>query len=85
MTETPAPESRLDVAVVLGLLFLLASVLAALAFVPIPEKNSSLFSALAMGVIGGLNLYLGYRWGASKSGATKDETIKAMLPKDGVQ
>lgn len=79
-TET---ESILDKAVVLGLLFMLASALFILAFVPIPDKNSSLFSALVGGVIGaGTMAYVNNRWGSSKGSAVKDATITALVQKD---
>jgi hypothetical protein len=83
MNDTPAAESRLDVAVVLGLMFQISMGGAALVFLNIPKDNVTLFAALLMVVMNGFSLYLGYRWGASKSGATKDATIAAMVPKDG--
>lgn len=83
---TPAPKPTpdrvtaiLDVIVVAGLLLLIGGILVALAFVNIPEKNETLFAALGGGVIGsGLTAYINYRWGSSRSSATKDSTIAAM-------
>ena len=74
--------SRLDQLVIVALLFLLGSALFILAFVDIPDKNSSLFSAIIGGVIGsGLTAYIQNRWGSSKGSAAKDATIAAALQK----
>ena len=71
--------SWLDVIVVLGLLFLMGSALYILAFVNIPDKNSSLFSALVGGVIGaGLMAYINNRWGSSRGSLAKDATIATL-------
>jgi drug/metabolite transporter (DMT)-like permease len=72
----------LDFVVVVGLLLLVAGILAALAFVSIPEKNETLFAALGGGVIGsGLTAYINWRWGASSGSAAKDAALAAMASK----
>lgn len=72
-------DNVLDAVVILGLLFLMCSALYILAFVNIPDKNSSLFSALVGGVIGaGMMAYINNRWGSSKGSATKDATIATL-------
>lgn len=71
--------SRLDALVIVALIFLLGSALYILAFVSIPDKNSSLFAAIVGGVIGsGLTAYIQNRWGSSKGSAAKDTTIAAL-------
>lgn len=77
------PNTRLDAFVVIGLLLLLAGILATLAHVPIPKDNQTLFAALAMAVSSGLSLYLGYRWGSSKGSAAKDATIADLAKGSG--
>jgi hypothetical protein len=92
MTDTPDPASakprdltgHLDFIVVVGLLLLITGILAALAFVNIPEKNETLFAALGGGVIGsGLTAYINWRWGASSGSAAKDATISNLAKGDG--
>lgn len=76
-------EFRLDVAVVLALLGMVTLILLALVFVPIPDKNQTLFTSISTALVtGGLGSYFGYRWGSSKGSASKDATI-ADLTKAG--
>lgn len=82
MTDQTNTSDRLDAAVIIGLLIILGGVMAALVFVQIPEKNATLFAALAGTVVGaGLMAFINNRWGSSKSGTAKDATIASMLPK----
>lgn len=84
MNNTSPADSRLDAAVVLALIGLIAGILWVLAFVDIPQKNATLFAAIAGGVVGsGLTAYINYRWGASKGSAAKDETINALAKSAG--
>lgn len=78
-------DRMLDAAVIIGLLFILASAIYILAFVNIPEKNETLFAALLGTVVGGgVMAYINNRWGSSKGSAEKDKTI-AAIAKDGSQ
>lgn len=62
---------------------LLAAILFILAFVTIPDKNMTLFTSLASGVIGsGVGTFIGFRWGSSKSSQAKDATIAQMKNPD---
>ena len=75
-------NERLDAFVIIALIFLMGSAIYILAFVNIPDKNSSLFSALVGGVIGaGLMAYINNRWGSSKGSAVKDATISNLSQK----
>lgn len=81
MNDAPS-ESRLDVAVILALLFALISALFILAFVNIPDKNQTVFAAIVGTVAGaGVMAYVNNRWGSSKSSAVKDATIAAIAQK----
>lgn len=78
----PPSDIRLDAAVFFALLFLLGSAIYILAFVPVPDKNMTLFAALVGGVIGsGVTTFVQWRWGSSKGSAAKDETIAALTTK----
>lgn len=69
-------DNRLDAAVVLLLILLVAGVLAALAFVAIPDKNMTLFASLAGGIVGSsFTAYIQWRWGSSKGSAMKDQAL----------
>lgn len=69
------PET-LDSVVILGLFAMLFAVLGALAFVPIPDKNVQLFTALASGVVGaGVATIINNRWGTSRSSERKTEIM----------
>lgn len=75
-------DNRLDTAVILALLVILAGVLLVLAFVPVPDKNMTLFAALASGVVGaGVGSWVGFRWGSSTSSQAKDATIASLTTK----
>ena len=84
MPHASGAESRLDAALVLGLLIILGGAVAVLAFVAVPKDNQSLLAALLGAVVGGgLTAYVNYRWGSSRGSAAKDETIAALAKKDG--
>lgn len=72
------PDGKLDAAVVLLAFALAAGVMAALVFKEIPEKNLSLFSALALGIWSVVTTYVGYRWGSSRGSAMKDQALADM-------
>lgn len=88
LTRTPTSQagltSLLDFVVVVSLILLTAGILFALVFVPIPEKNATLFAALSGGVVGSsLTAYVQWRWGSSKGSAAKDQTISEMVSTSG--
>jgi uncharacterized membrane protein YeaQ/YmgE (transglycosylase-associated protein family) len=84
MADQPKTDSSFEAAVVFSLIFLLAMILGVLAFVPIPDKNQTLFTSLASGVVGaGVGAFLNFRWGSSASSKAKDDTISKMAGKDG--
>jgi hypothetical protein len=75
-------NGRLDALVITVLLFLLGSAVFILAFVPIPDKNQDLFSALVGGVIGAsIMAFINNRYGSSKGSAAKDDAIAALTKK----
>ena len=75
----PSAVTVLDFIVVIGLLVLIGYIFVALTFTAIPEKNATLFAALAGGVVGSsLTAYVQWRWGSSKGSADKDQTISTM-------
>ena len=66
----------LDFIVVIGLLVLIGYIFMALTFVNIPEKNATLFAALAGGVVGSsLTAYVQWRWGSSKGWLTGPDDL----------
>lgn len=70
----------LDAIVVVGCIFLLGAIAAALVFIDIPQPNLPILASLASGTFGlTLGLYAGARWGnnqnARKAAAEGDGTI----------
>lgn len=75
---------KLDAAVILLLMVMLGGVLAVLAFVNIPDKNETLFAAIAGGVVGAsFTAYIQWRWGSSKGSAMKDQALADMAKGQG--
>jgi hypothetical protein len=75
---------KLDAALVLVCLAILAGVLAVLSFVKVPQENLPILSGLTSSVITGVIMgYAGYRWGASVSkqspAASPAGTVTATL------
>lgn len=83
MAAPAPPESKLDSAIILLLIFLAFVVVMLLAFVAIPDKNLPILSAFASAAVTGpLGIYFGFRWGSSKTSQDKDATIATMAAKD---
>lgn len=75
------PDAKFDVLVVGGFMLMLGAAGYALVTQNIPKDNMQLFTALAISVSGFLGVYVGYRWGASKGSAQKDQVIADMATK----
>lgn len=66
------PLSRSEIALGAALVALLALVLGILAFHEVPEKNQTLFTSLASGIVGaGVLAMINFVWGSS-NGQQKD-------------
>lgn len=69
-------------ALALAMFTLLAGVLCALLFIPIPDQNRDLVIALASGVVGASCLTIvGYYFNVPKSNGQKDATIATLVDK----
>ncbi len=84
MADTPDPiDQRLDAAIIFALIFVMVAALGILAFVNIPAQNQTLFTTVVTGIVGFIGIYVGFRWGTSKSSAAKDATIASVVKGDG--